>query len=75
MKSERERQIPHAITYMWDLKYSTNDPIYKMESDSQIKRIDLWLPRERGRGWNGLGVGQEMQTITFRMDEQRGPTV
>ena len=23
----RERQIPHDITYMWNLKYSTNEPI------------------------------------------------
>ena len=23
-KSERERQIPYDITYMWDLKYDTN---------------------------------------------------
>ena len=34
-KSERERQIPYDITYMWNLKYSTNEPIYKTETDSQ----------------------------------------
>ena len=34
-KSERERQIPYDITYMWHLKYATNDPIYKTETDSQ----------------------------------------
>ena len=33
-KSEKERQIPH-ITYMWNLKYGTNEPIYKMEKDSR----------------------------------------
>ena len=32
-KSERERQIPYDITYMWNLKYDTNEPIY--ETDSQ----------------------------------------
>ena len=27
-------------------------------------------------GWEGLGVwGQQMQTITFTIDKQRGPTV
>ena len=31
-KSERERQIPYAITYMWNLKYDT---IYETETDSQ----------------------------------------
>ena len=25
VKSERERQIPHYITYMWNLKYDTNE--------------------------------------------------
>ena len=29
-KSERERQIPH-ISYMWNLKYGTDDPIYKTD--------------------------------------------
>ena len=34
-KSERERQIPYDITYMWDLKYDTNEPIYETETDSR----------------------------------------
>ena len=34
-KSERERQIPYDITHMWNLKYDTNEPIYKTETDSQ----------------------------------------
>ena len=33
-KSERERQIPYDITYMWNLKYDTNELIYKTEADS-----------------------------------------
>ena len=34
-KSERERQIPYDITYMWNLKYDTNELIYKTQIDSQ----------------------------------------
>ena len=34
-KSERERQIPHDITYMRNLKYDTNELIYETETDSQ----------------------------------------
>ena len=34
-KSERERQIPYDITYMQDLKYGTNESMYKIETDSQ----------------------------------------
>ena len=33
-KSERERQIPHDITYTWNLKYDTNEPVYETETDS-----------------------------------------
>ena len=36
VKSERERQIPYDITYMWNLKYGTNEPIHETETDSQI---------------------------------------
>ena len=35
-KSERERQIPYDITYMWNLKCGTDESIYKTETDSQI---------------------------------------
>ena len=34
-KSERERQIPYDITYIWNLKRGTNEPIYEKETDSQ----------------------------------------
>lgn len=44
---------------MWNVKYDTNEPIYKTETDSWIQRINLWLPRamEGGDGWTGcLGL-------------------
>ena len=55
-KSERERQISYDITYMWNLKYDTNEPIYEQETDSQTQRTDLWLPR----GEDGGGVEWEV---------------
>ena len=33
---------------MWNLKYGTNEPTYKTETDSQTQRTDLWLLRGRG---------------------------
>ena len=33
-KSERERQIPYDITYMWNLKYDTSEPICETETES-----------------------------------------
>ena len=47
-KSERERQIPYDITYIWNLKYDTNEHIYEPKTDSQIQRTDLQCLRERG---------------------------
>ena len=37
---------------MWNLKYDTNELIYKTETDSQTQRTDLWLPRQWG--WRGM---------------------
>ena len=37
LKSERKRQIPSGITYMWNLKHGTNEPFHKIETDSDIK--------------------------------------
>ena len=53
-KSERERQIPYDITYIQNLKYGTNEPFYRTETDSQTWRTVLWLLR--GREWDGWGV-------------------
>ena len=32
-QSERERQIPYRIIYMWNLKFGTDEPIYRTETD------------------------------------------
>ena len=37
--SERERQIPHDITYMWNWKYDTDELIYKTEADIKNKFV------------------------------------
>ena len=39
---------------MWNLKYGTNEPIYKTETDPQ--RPDLWLPRG-SKDRDRLGIG------------------
>ena len=33
--SQKKRKIPYDITYTWNLKYDTNEHIYKTETDSQ----------------------------------------
>ena len=34
-ESDRERQIPYDINYMWNLKYGTDEPNCKTETDLQ----------------------------------------
>ena len=31
----RQKEKDNYITYMWNLRYGTNEPIYKIETDSQ----------------------------------------
>ena len=31
-KSERERQTPYDITYIWNLIYGTNEPLHRKEN-------------------------------------------
>ena len=54
---------------MWNLKYGTDKPIYRTETDSQTWRTDLWLPWGRGGGRSGMygefGVGT--CTLLYRM--------
>ena len=45
-KSERERQILCAITYMWNLKYDIQELIYKTEMDSQIQKTNSFQKRK-----------------------------
>ena len=42
-----QRQI-YDITYMWNLKYNTNELLYKTETDSQILgKKNLWLSKRK----------------------------
>ena len=58
-------------TYMRNLKYDTNELIYKTETDSQT----LWLPREKG-AWGGMDWESGLAGANYYMEnEQEGPTV
>ena len=39
-KSKRERQISYAITYMWNLKYGTKEPVYRKKKKKKTRHID-----------------------------------
>ena len=67
--SLRERQIPYDITYMYNLKYDTEEPIYETETDPQTesrlvaakvgmwgserKRLEFGISDAKNSTWNG----------------------
>ena len=53
-KSERERQIPYDITYIWNLKYNTNEHIYKTNKLTDIKNRLAVANKEARTGISGL---------------------
>ena len=52
--------MPYDITYMWNLKYNTNQHIYETITDSQIKTTGLWL-LVGGRGGMEEGMVKEFE--------------
>ena len=51
-----ERQKSYGITYIWNLKYDTNELIYKSEIDSQTQKTNYGYQRGMGVGRDKLGV-------------------
>ena len=43
-------KISHDITSMWNLKYDTNELIYKTKTESCTLRTNWWLLTENGLG-------------------------
>ena len=55
-KTDRERQISHDKTYMWNLiKNATKELIYKTETNSQISNPILWSLRWKHCIEGGIG--------------------
>ena len=56
-KLERERQIPCDITYLWKLKYGTDDSVYKTETNHGDGEQACDCQGSRGRQWVEWGFG------------------
>ena len=54
-KSDRERQIPYDITYMWNLKYDTNELICKQKETHRHREQPCGY--QGGRGGKDWGFG------------------
>ena len=55
VKSDREIQISYDITYMWNLKYDTNEPIYETETESGHREQTGGC--QRGGSWGRVDGG------------------
>ena len=77
LSEEREGQIP-CSTYIWTIKHDINELICKRETDSQMQRTNLGLPRGRKRGegvcWESGTSRCKLYIERERMNKQ-GPTV
>ena len=49
-QSERERQIPYDTTYMWNLKYNTNELIYETKQTHRRREQTCGYQRRKGGG-------------------------
>ena len=72
-KSERERQTPHVITYVWSLKSGMNYRFTKHKR-SWTCRKDLGFPVGQGVRWLG-SLGLVAENIAFGVDGQWDPAV
>ena len=75
--SDRDRQMLHDITYMWNLENNTNECICETETDSQIQKTHLWLPKRRR---TSVRTNQEnginrLKTTIYKIDKQQGHTI
>ena len=54
--SERERQIPYDITYVCNLKYGTDEPIYRLtDMENRLLVAKVWGGGEGVRWTGSLG--------------------
>ena len=68
-------QILYDITYLWNLKYDTNEPIYETETDSQTQRTDWGCQEDRVRAGRIGSLGLAEANCFIQMDKQQGLTV
>ena len=54
-KSEIKRQIPDAITYIWNLIYGTNEPFHRKENHGLGNRLVVAKGEGEGEGMGWIG--------------------
>ena len=56
-KSERERQIPYDVSYIWTLIYGTNEPFHRKENPGHGKKTSGCQAGGSGMDWE-FGVNR-----------------
>ena len=74
-KSDRERQISHDVTYIWNL-----NECYKwtyLQNRNRLTDIENQFMATKGerKGRDKLGVWDYIYTTIYKIDNQQGPTV
>ena len=55
-KSERERQIPYDITYIWNLIHGTSEPFHRKENHGLAKQTcGCQVMGRESDGWGAWG--------------------
>ena len=82
--SKRQRKDKyHIISLIVESKKKndTNELIYRIETDTQTLKTNLWLPKWKGGRRNKLGAGINTHTHTharttrYKTDSQQAPNV
>ena len=68
-KSERERQIPYDVTYIWNLIYDTNEPFHRKENRRLGEQTCACQGGGEGMGWT-RNLGLIDANYGFGMDKQ-----
>ena len=73
-KSERERQTPYDIIYIWNLIYGTNELFHRKKKSDMENRLVVAKGAGDRIGWTG-NLGLIEQSLAFGMDKQWDPAV
>ena len=69
--SQKEKDKYHMISLTCGIQNMAQLNLSTEQKQTHRQREQIWLPRGRGKKWDGWGVcGWQMQTITFRRDKQ-----
>ena len=70
-KSDRERQIPHYITYLWNLNYDTNELTCEADRLIDMENRCEWPKRKGSGGGMEWEFGVSRCKFMYRMDKYK----